>query len=289
MSVALSAVLITSCRKKDDDPLNDGTDLKEFSSDETMFSNESELLFNDISKATEETGLGKGVNIPGATVNDSTFIGIKKIIVTYNGNSGDGLRFRTGTLSIQLIEGNRWTDAGAVIQVEVSNMRITRLATNNIISIQGTYYVKNLTGGRAFVAANVQHKLWGHATIGFVSGKASEWHIARKRTFENNSGVLTLTAVGDTSVNGQNNVIVWGKNRRDVDFTVVNNAPVVWSSECPGKIMSGKRTLLGFATPVTVTHGVDNKGVPVTSGCPFGYKIEWKNKANEEKNAVFPY
>lgn len=289
VGLTISAVVFGGCRKKEEDPLNDGGELIEFSIDENMFSNESELLFNDITKATEETSLGKGPNIAGATINDSTFISIKKIIVTYNGNSADGQRFRTGTLSIQLIEGNKWTDAGSVIRIDVDNIRITKNNSGNTLSFQGLYFIKNITGGRAFTAANVQHKLWGSATIGFINGQASEWSIARKRTFQNNSDVLSLKAEGDTSVNGEASVIVWGKNRRGVAFTVINNEPVVWSSTCPTKIMSGKRTVKGFATPITITHGVKNDGTPTTSGCPYGYKLEWKNKSDEDRSTVISY
>lgn len=287
--LTISAAIFSGCRKTEEDPLNDGAELIEFSIDENMFSNESELLLNDIIKATEETSLGKGPNIPGATVNDSTFIGIKKIIVTYNGNSADGLRFRTGTLSIQLVEGSKWADAGSVIRIDIDNIRITKNGTGNFITLQGTYYIKNITGGRAFVAANVQHKLWGSATIGFINGQTSDWSIARKRTFQNNSGVLSLTTEGDTSVNGETNVIVWGENRRGVAFTVINNEPVVWSSTCPTKIMSGKRTVKGLAAPITITHGVNNDGTPTTSGCPYGYKLEWKNKSDEDRSTVISY
>ncbi|MFN9518828.1 MAG: hypothetical protein ACK574_03745 [Bacteroidota bacterium] len=288
-ALAISAVVFGGCRKTEEDPLNNGGDLIEFSLDENMFSNETELLFNDIAKATEETGLGKGPNIPGATVNDSTFIGMKKIIVTYNGNSADGQRFRTGTLSIQLIEGTKWTNAGSVIRIDVDNIRITKNGTSNSMTVQGTYYIKNLTGGRAFVAANVQHKLWGGATIGFINGQATVWNISRKRTFENNSGVLSLKAEGDTSVNGETNVIVWGKNRRGVAFTVINNEPVMWSSTCPTKVMSGKRTVKGFAADITIIHGVNSDGTPTTSGCPYGYKLEWKNKSGEDRSTTIAY
>lgn len=286
--LALACALI-ACEKEEDDKLNEGTDLQQVAGDGALFFQETELAFNDAAQAMSGSQLGKTNTIDGATVNDSSFIIAKRIVLTYNGQTADGLRTRGGSVILQLIEGNRWRDAGAVVQMDFNNVRMTNRRNGQQVIIQGTYYIKNINGGVAFVDQNVQHKAWGAANLTYGSGSEQVWNINRRRTFANNSGVLSVTTVGDTTFDGRAQVHVWGNSRRGTAFWNRTENAIKWSSACPGKLTEGKTILEGLETNVTVTHGVNADGTATTSGCPHGYKVQWKNRANEDKQAIIAY
>ena len=115
-AMVVAGLSLNSC-KKDDDTMDDGLEQSELSSDESNHSNELEASLNEADATISSSGLGKGPGIPGAKVDDSTFISQNKIVITYDGLSGDGLRNRSGVVVLQLISGNKWSDAGAVLKV----------------------------------------------------------------------------------------------------------------------------------------------------------------------------
>lgn len=292
IALAMTAIVIvgSSCNKTKEDPLDDGLELKELASDESHFTIESDLIFTDVNTVHEKFDLGEKTTLDGATVNDSSFIGFKKIVINYNGETMNKMRVRNGSVSIQLIEGERWRDRGAVVEIEFNNITITRTEGNKIVNLQGKYYVKNVNGGRAFVDMNVEHKLWGTAMARFGSGSSNEWSISRKRSFNMVNGTFQIITNGDTTINDSSNVLVWGKNRKGKEFMVRVPEQLVYSSACPGKLMSGQKRHYKFAKDFLVTYGVDDKGnIHKGSGCAYGFKVEWTNAKDEERRAVFAY
>jgi len=287
--VVLSVVLFTACKKVDEDKLNDGDDLQEMSTDASVYFQETEQIFNDISNAMEGSSLGKTGTIDGANINDSTFIAFKRVVITYTGPNLSGTRTRTGTATLQLTEGAKWSDAGAVLKIDFNNVRVTNNVNGNTITVNGTYYARNVNGGKAFSDAQVVHKVWGNGSTTFGSGETNAWFLNRERTFTNNSGVLTISTRGDTTIAGKQNVIIWGTNRKGKPFWIQTDAAILLSSQCFGKVMSGRQLFSGLSAEFSVTHGVKADGTPNDTGCPFGYKVEWKNQKGENKSAVISY
>jgi hypothetical protein len=291
-AVVHTAIVISSssCSKTKEDPMDEGLEIKELASDESHFAMESDLIFTDVNTVHEKFDNGEKTTLDGATVNDTSFIGFKKIVINYTGETLNKMRIRNGSVSIHLIEGSKWIDKGAVIEIEFNNVTITRTEGNKIVNIQGKYYVKNVNGGRAFVNMDVEHKLWGTAMARFGSGSSSEWSISRRRTFSNVNGAFRVVTNGDTTINDSANVIVWGKNRKGKEFMVRVPQELVYSSVCPGRMMSGQKRHYKLTKDVMVTHGVDDKGEPHKgTGCAYGFKVEWTNAKNEERRAVFAY
>ena len=287
--VAITAVLLSACKKEEEDKLNDGDDLQEMSTDASVYFQETEQIFNDISNAMESSSLGKTGTVDGANINDSTFIAFKRVVITYTGPNLGGTRIRTGTATLQLTEGAKWSDAGAVLKIDFNNVRITNTLNGSIIVINGTYYARNVSGGKAFNDAQVIHKVWGSGTTTFGSGETNAWFLNRERTFTNNSGVLTISTRGDTTISDKQNVVIWGTNRKGKPFWIETDAAIVLSSQCFGKVMSGRQIISGLSAEFTVTHGVKADGTPNNTGCPYGYKVEWKNLQGENKSAVISY
>jgi hypothetical protein len=290
--LSIAAVLlfsISACEKEEEDKLNDGTELQQSVAEGALFFQETEQLFNDVSNALSGSGIGKNGNVDGANVNDSSFILIKRIVISYTGNTADGIRFRLGTAVLQLVEGEKWSDAGAVVQVDLNNVRITNRRNNNQLTVQGTYYVKNTTGGRAFTTNNVQHKVWGNVSVSFGSGAEAQWQFNRRRTILNTDGLFSISTQGDTTFDGRQNVHTWGTNRRQRTFWITTQESVSWSSACLGKLTGGKLTYNGLDAEIIVTHGVNENGTPTNTGCPFGYKVQWQNSKGEDKQAIISY
>jgi hypothetical protein len=282
----------TSCKKKDSDENDDDTSLQtEQSADESLMQNESETSLNEADIALAGSTFGKTGGIAGATINDSSFIAQKKLVITYNGNSADGKRNRTGEVVVQLISGNNWGEAGAVVKIDFNNLHITHIASGKSITINGNHIVTNINGGRAFVNTSVVHSIRGSMSVTFDNTSTTRsWQIARKRTIASAAGAYTITVSGDTTLNSIPKIIVWGTNRAGNSFYTQINQDVVWSSLCPTGPSSGVKVHKGIAREITVTFGVDASGNPVTGGnCPYGLKINWKNIRNVDKTALISY
>lgn len=284
------ALALTSCKKDSTtDDLDSGADVQQLASDESNLHNESESTLTDLNSVMESSQFGKGYTIKGATVNDTTFAGSREIIITFNGDNADGSRTRTGTVTLQLIEGTKWSEAGAVMKITYANFTITRKADSKQIVFNGIFYLRNVSGGKVFVNPEVIHKYWGEGLITFQNSTTRTWMINRKRTFTNSSGVLGVKTEGDTTVNGISNVMVWGIARNSTAFYTQVSSPIVVSSTCTNGPVSGVKVHKGFKRDVMVTFGVDQSGNAVSSGCAYGFKVEWKNLKDVSKSAIIAY
>lgn len=285
-------LLFTACKKDDSNETatDDSAAQQEQSADESLVQNESENSLNEVNVALSGSGFGKAGSIAGATVNDSSFISEHKLIITYNGTSADGRRTRTGQIVVQLINGNNWGDAGAVLKIEYINFRITHIASGKSITVNGNHIVTNVSGGRSFVDASVTHMIRGAITISFDNTSATRtWQVARRRVVTAAGGNYEVTISGDTTLTGTNNIVVWGINRAGNPFYTQISQPVVWNSTCPAGPSAGIKIHKGIAHEITVTFGVDASGNPVTGTCPYGFRINWTNLRNQAKTAVISY
>jgi hypothetical protein len=288
-AMVVAGLSLNSC-KKDDDTMDDGLEQSELSSDESNHSNELESSLNEADVTISSSGLGKGPGISGAKVDDSTFISQKKIVITYDGLSGDGLRNRSGVVVLQLISGNKWSDVGAVLKVEAQNLKVTRVSTGKSVVINGVHYITNVTGGKAYVNSSVIHKVRGNTEVSFDNGTMRTWQVARKRTFTNTSGQLGLKVEGDTAVGGYSNVVVWGVNRRGTSFYTQLTTPLTFNSQCTSRPVSGVKVHNGLVKSITVTCGVDESGNPYSGTvCPYGFKINWEDRKGNARTAVVSY
>ncbi|MFA6262177.1 MAG: hypothetical protein WC760_11960 [Bacteroidia bacterium] len=291
VTLFFGVLIHTSCKKSTGgDPSNLGTDFTQFSSDENLLHTASEALLDDITTVMENSSLGKVYPISGATVNDSDFINLKRIIINYNGDNASGSRTRKGTVIIELIEGEKWSDSASVIQITSTRVTITHKITGNSLEYSGVYYVRNVSGGKIFVSNEVVHKFWGTGTMIFDnSGDERIWNINRKRTFNIGAGFNTITTLGDTSLNGVDGVIEWGFTRKAVSFQTQVIEPIIFRTNCATGPYSGIKNHKGMLKEVKVTFGVDEQGEPVSFGCPYGYKVNWSNNADSLRTAIVAY
>lgn len=283
-------IQLQSCKDEVKEIVEDDTlTQQQQASDESLMTNESEVSINEINSVISQSSFGKAGLIAGATIDDSTFIGDKKIVITYNGNSGDNKRNRTGTVSLQLVNGANWGQAQATLQVVYTNFKVLHIASGKSITLNGNYLITNSTGGRSFINPSVTHVVRGNMQVAFDNGGSATWQIARKRISTVSNNIYSITITGDTTVNALGNIAVWGKNRNDVAFFTEISTPIVYNSVCLNGPVSGVKMHKGITREITVTFGVDAAGNPVTSTCPFGFRLNWKNLRNEDKTAVLSY
>lgn len=279
-----------SCKKKDDNDEDDSTEQAQMAADENQQNAESEAALDEVNDAVSATGLGKAVIVYGATI-DTTSIAGKKIIIHYIGDNKEGTRTRSGTITAELTSGSHWKDAGAVITITFTNFKVTRHRDGKSITFNGTHVLTNVIGGRVWEISPVVHRLTGTMSVTFDDGTSRDWNVARKRTFTNTSGVLSVSIEGEGTQNGIGNLATWGTNRKGNAFYTQITKPVVFTTACPGSPVSGEKVHKGIAREITVTFGTDRNGDPVTSGtdCPYGAKIKWTNAAGKERTLVIQY
>jgi hypothetical protein len=110
----------------------------------------------------------------------------------------------------------RWKNVGAVLNVSFQNFKIKRLSDNKSITINGIQTHINVTGGMLFQLPTMNQIIHtitsSNMSITLDDNSQRTWHIARKRSFGYNNGIV-LEITG-THVDGNNTHIAeWGLNR----------------------------------------------------------------------------
>jgi len=290
----------TSCKKSDSTTptptttADDSQTQQQSASDQLNAENESNQSLDDANIALNGTSTLRSPSlITNATI-DSSMKAMGMITITYSGTSADGTRSRSGSISIQIDTAKKWHTAGSTVTITFINYKVTKLSTNKSITFNGNHTITNVNGGTvATITTNtpVVHKIRGNDTITFDDGTQRTWSVARKRTFNLVGSIIAETLSGDTTVSGHTNVAMWGKNRANEDFYVSTTTPLtfdVYNSSCMFKPI-GVRVFYGALRTLTVTYGVDQSGAVVTSGCPYGYKLNWINAAGTAKEVILSY
>jgi hypothetical protein len=289
IAFAAIALGLSSCKKNDTKEEEEDSSIEtQQVNDESLMQNESENSLDEVNVAVSGSTFGKTGSIAGATIIDSP--SIRAVFITYNGASSDGRRMRVGNVKVQLVTGNNWGEEGAQIRVTYTNLRITNVASGKSITLNGYHLITNVTGGRAFVTASVTHTVRGDMQVSFDNATSRSWQVARKRVVNFSNGNYDVTILGDTTVEGLANIVVWGTNRLGNTFYAQIAQPIIFNSICPGKPVSGQKVHRKLAREITVTFGVDANGNPVSGAtCPYGLKINWLNARNVNKTAVISY
>lgn len=220
----------------------------------------------------------------------------KSVTITYNGLNCAGTRTRTGVVKATMPANVKWKDAGAVITVTITNLKITRVSDGKYITINGTKQITNVSGGRLMdlpTMNTIIHTISSNnMNIKFdTSNTQRTWNIARKRTFTWNNGSVNITTTGNHTVAGNTKVAEWGINRFGNAFITSIEQPLTVRQSCNFRLTNGqvKHELLG--RNLTVTFGLDAQGNP--TGCPgtnpYYMKLVWTGPAGQSHTLIRPY
>ena len=258
---------------------------------------------NNVSNALNSTNddatnaAGTNASISGKTAGFEVLCGVLVTVdsvngvltLTYSGNDCNSVVKRQGTVTVTLLGyaiGARWKSAGATMQIVYNNLVITNVATGASFTLSGTHYLTNVNGGFAYKVLDgtatgpVIHKhVSDNFTVTFANGTQKTWSVRRTRTFDGTAGlgVKTITLAGDTTVNGDNHVEIWGTNRNGDVFESALIRPIISNSTCGYyHPVSGEYTHFVANRSIDILFGVDANGNIITNGaCPYGYNITY--------------
>ncbi|MEP7168747.1 MAG: hypothetical protein ABI855_05200 [Bacteroidota bacterium] len=308
--LALTGLIFSGCRKNNS--FDESSAADELSqqitngSDESRFSAASDNVLDESNNVALDNSRFRGAGFHGiwllshtpcnATI-DSSQASIGKLTVTFNGTSCDGERTRTGQIVLQLPYNGTsvtpFSEAGCMLTITFNDFKISRLNENKTLTFNGTKYVTNVNGGLVDDASEIStpivHHITGLVQITFDDGTVRTWNIDRNRSITRLNNVTTVTITGNATENGYSQVSIWGISRKGDSFTVTINTPVVLSSGCDYNAMSGVRMLHHVIRELTATYGVDQNGNAVTSGCPYGFKLNWMDKQGNAMQKVIAY
>jgi hypothetical protein len=309
-----TTLYLGACKQHKDKPVtpDDSGTQATSAGDQSNVSRESDEALEDantaVSGSSNNGRLAAGASlIAGATI-DSSNSSSGKYVINYNGLSQDGLRNRTGSITIQVgpTPTSKWNVAGTTITVTFTNYKVTRVSTGKSLTFNGTKVITNLGGEdwRTIVSASsgaqIVHKIRGNdLNVTFDNGTSRTWSVARHKvitkTVTNNVTDYTLTISGDTTINSYNNIESWGINRVGENFYNEIQTPVVFDLACNGTETSGvlihhHEVDATTTKNLTITFGVNSDGSLHTStGCPYGYKFNWIGLDGNQKQAVVSY
>jgi hypothetical protein len=297
------AITATSCKKTVDKIIDFNTELSSHSDDQFNASSQSDEVDNDANIAIENfpsfSGRLQGADSAQAlpcntTVTIDTTTNPRKVTITYNGLNCSGTTTRTGVVVLSMPAGVHWKDVGAVLTINFQNLKLTRVSDNRSITINGTQTITNVNGGRIFTIANngpVTHAINSdNMSITFDNNTQRTWHIAKRRVFSYNNGIV-ITTTGTHSDGTTTNIAEWGLNRFGNPFTSSISQPMVIRQDCNFRLTSGQIEHHGWSVTASVTFGLDSSGNATT--CPgtghYYYKLIWTGAGGTPHTVILPY
>lgn len=288
----------TSCKKEKQDPtINEETEVSVVTDDEMLFSTDIESLNLDLALLLEtynEMASPRNQEQPepicGATAQlDQNF---SKVTVTFNGNTCDGNRKRSGKIIVTLPAGLDWGKKGAVLSLQFSDYKITRLSDNKSIVINGVQKYTNSSGGWLSTSEDnnvIRHSITSDGlSLKFDNGDTREWKISKNRAFAKTYGNKWLISIEGTHTD---HIAVWGTNRLGLPFSTATIEPLIVLESCGFKLTEGtiKHTVANVSA--TLSFGLDADGAYV--GCPSDgksyFSLDYTSKNGREFNFIFPY
>ncbi len=307
--------LVIGCKKNSSLSTTDeatlSTQVSQNAVDQTTIENDNDAIATDATKATETVpGFNSSNKVTGlfGSPADSTkdslscpwFVidrspiakGFRRMVLRYRGMfETDRNILKRGRITLQLVNGTKWTDVGAVI-LETDSVAVTRNGNTRIY--QGTRYLTNVSGGY-FNLKDTAHNpfvftMHANGSVTFEDGTVRTYWIARRNTFSK-AVPYTFTTNGDTTVNAS--LCTMGGTTRFGKTFLVQSPQAISSSTQFGyaKPTQGVRILnYNGVEPVTIVYGVNALGNQVASGVlPFGYKITWTKLSGQTGEKIISY
>lgn len=305
--VLACVVVFTSCKKKETiaDP-----NAKQHNEDVSNTKNESDNENTDINNVLKDVsafGKTEGIqayNICGATV-DTTHPGSSypRVTLTFDGTTycGSPARKRSGVVKVELIQGAKWSDAGAKLRVTHTEYKVTYQNLNNhSLVFNGIKYLTDVNGFNwldiyfGTSTATIRERS-EDITVTFENGNVAHWNCARLSTWGIIGGIVNpqfYAVVEADSINGTRKIDSWGTTRFGTNFTTEMITPWKSGTHCGWwKPTQGKYTSTTDNFSITATASVDQEGNVVTADCGgYGYKLDWNyNSGTATGTVVIPY
>jgi hypothetical protein len=307
--LAAAVTFVVACQKSQSaSSPTSNTDVQTAADDQSMVSTQNDAVSDDattalnmnasisggasvseIAKSGSST-LGIDVNLKSfcdAQVSFDTANGDKIITIVYTGNDCLGRFTRTGKIVISMVKGTHWRDQGAVVNISVDALTITRKSDGKSIVINGTKTITNTSGGLLLDLAttdSIVHDFAANWNVTFPNGKSRTWTSTKHRVFTYNNGILETTTGSETGV-----------NRFGVGFNLWITQPKTIAQSCDFSLTAGQDSITRTDNITSViTYGLNSSGGAQTS-CPLpsGYyyaELVWTNGNNgKQYTFIYPY
>jgi hypothetical protein len=316
--VIACTAIVYACNKSSSSSTPPGqtpTDLQVQSDDQTRVNNETDAVANDVNVSLASPGSNgsAGASYHGqvqtsgytpititslicdASVTLDTVDNPRTLTLAYNGTNCSGNRTRTGTVVVSWPAGQHWRDQGAVVTVNIQNLKITRLIDNKTITLNGTHIYTNVSGGSLIDLAsvpNITHTITGDSmSITFDDGTQRFWSFDRQRVYRYDGGILVSTT-GLYSSGTTTGIAAWGTNRYGVSFQTLITTPMTIAQSCDFRLVSGAQEILRSDNWTTsITYGLDSTGVGTS--CPgtgnYYFKATWEGPGGKSGSVIWPY
>jgi hypothetical protein len=132
--------------------------------------------------------------------------GVKTYSIKYGKNSACGYRYKSGTIVFHRVSGATFAAVGAVNSITFVNYAVQSNATNDIVTLNGTVYTTNVTGGyiweTVYNNATRIHKIRGNFTTTYGNGVTRTRSYYQQRTWSSSNGWagLNVKVAGDTLI-----------------------------------------------------------------------------------------
>lgn len=306
-ALALSSLLLFSCKKDNEKVVSPDDNTLSVMEDQNDLKNEGDQTNTDINDALENFSTINGrvarKLVCGCSIDS---IGPKTIRLRYDNNTpcGSPSRTRGGTITFTLIKESNWRQPGAVIKIDLENYEVTRLSNGKRWIFNGTKYLTNVKGHLIYPqfllgtdsllyrerARNIQVSIrQGANSIGNM-----QYDIARTTTWKrinySNRSVTQFAAMGDTTIGGNEYVDTWGSNRFNQTFTNQYLERFVSDSYCGfWRPRSGSILHKTNGNKITATYGVNEAGKPDSRDCAYGWKLHWELANGQHGEKTFSY
>jgi len=295
--MAIVGLSLTGCKKdKNSDNSNDSASLQQLSNDEESIESATDETMNDVNNILSGGNLKSTYMLPCNATIDSTGVvnDSVTIYITYNGLNCSGTRYRTGKVEIKKHVGMHWYQQGASVNIKHINFTVTKVSSQKTIIINSLKDHTNVTGGLISqlgngVVTTIVHRTGGRLAVKFEDATVKFWTIDRQKTYTGTfPGNLVMTTNGLGSVDGYDNLEVWGTNRNGEKFYTQSIVPVVYRQACGWDPCSGikKHSIPADSKSATLTFGYDANNQPVTGdNCPVKYRVDWQK--NNKSGTVY--
>jgi len=293
---------LIGCKKND---TNDETSLQATittnSADQSNIQSDDDAVAYDATVAADKvanfnaTAIGTSqldsTSISGGVLDKSPLAnGAKRLFVRY-GRPHLG-SIKGGKVTIELVNGTKWSDSGAIIRVTFDTVKIIVNGKTRIY--QGVRYITNVSGGNlygnSFIGTHV-YKVHAYGSVTFEDNSVRNYWITRKNGFIINSLTdISFTSEGDTTIAGDK-YTMGGDTRFGKAFTVKDSQQYVSTKSCSNYTHPSKgiRTYTSDNRSYTITFGVNALGNQVTSGCADYYKLSWTRYNGQNATAIISY
>jgi len=294
--------IFTGCKKETGSSDDNSAEVSTHSDDQARFSSEVDAVANDADGALESSASFSGrldqahLNVVcDATLEYDSISNPRTITITYDGSNCWGTRTRTGVVVLSMAQGVHWKDAGAVLSVTFQNLTITRVSDNKSITINGTQTYTNVSGGlliNVLSLGTITHTITSsNMSVTFDDNSQRTWQVAKQRVYAINNNVGTITITGTHTEGNVTNVAEWGTNRFGRTFTSSTVQPLVISSDCNFRLVSGEVKHITPLVTATATFGLNADGNPTS--CPgtghYYFKIVWTGTNGNTVTVILPY